>query len=525
MHWADFTAQKLSEIREGPYVSCSGITPSGEFHIGHLREILSAEMIHRACLDAGLNSKYIFIVDSMDPLRRVYSFLSDDYEKYIGCPLAFIPAPDVNGKPDLEGGSYADYFLNPFLDSLKKIGVEPEIIMNHEIYGNGGFSEKIHIAIEKRDQIREIIHSISGRELPEEWFPYNPLGSDGSMDGVTVTKYEYPLVHWTDRHGKSGFADIRKAEGKLPWRIDWAARWGIHGVTCEPAGKDHGAAGGSYDTGIPICRILGFEPPEKMVYEWIQVKGAGPMSSSSGNTIGPVEALNIVPPEIIRYLIAGTKMNKHIDFNTGSALFEIADEYERLVRSPPKENEEMSKRQKVAAATNIGALRLSQIKQGDDPSNSIAGVSFRHLSMLAQIKSEDTQVWQSLVKSGHLKGEPNDALRTRLARMRDWTGSAHFPEDARINIQKVITNEMKENISEDQIKFLKILSNSLSEVEWDNELITESIQECANLSEIKRRDAFLAIYWITLGKSFGPKASSLIFEIGKDEITKLIALI
>ena len=82
-----------------------------------------------------------------------------------------------------------------------------------------------------------------------------------------------------------------------------------------------------------------------------------------------------------------------------------------------------------------------------------------------------------------------------------------------------------ENISEEQIKFLKILSNSLSEIEWNNELITESIQECANLSEIKRRDAFLAIYWITLGKSFGPKASSLIFEIGKDEITKLIALI
>ena len=42
----------------------------------------------------------------------------------------------------------------------------------------------------------------------------------------------------------------------MPWRVDWAARWAIHGITCEPAGKDHGAAGGSYDT-IPICRLLG----------------------------------------------------------------------------------------------------------------------------------------------------------------------------------------------------------------------------------------------------------------------------
>ena len=53
MHWADFRAQRLSE-RDVPQVIVSGITPSGEFHIGHLREILTAEMIHRACLDACL---------------------------------------------------------------------------------------------------------------------------------------------------------------------------------------------------------------------------------------------------------------------------------------------------------------------------------------------------------------------------------------------------------------------------------------------------------------------------------------
>ncbi len=109
MHWADFTAAKLRQERGQQQVACSGITPSGEFHIGHLREILSAEMIHRACLDDGLDSRYIFIVDSMDPLRRVYPFLSDEYEQYIGCPLAFIPAPDSDGNPDPDAGSSVSY--------------------------------------------------------------------------------------------------------------------------------------------------------------------------------------------------------------------------------------------------------------------------------------------------------------------------------------------------------------------------------------------------------------------------------
>ena len=220
--------------------------PARELHhrvnsiLVHGREILSAEMIHRACLDSGLDSRYIFIVDSMDPLRRVYPFLSEEYEQYIGCPLAFIPAPNPDGNPDPNGVSYAEHFLGPpFLDALAEIGVFPEVIMNHETYASGQFAEKIDSAIEQADEIREIIESISGK-LDEDWFPYKPLGSDGSMDNVTVTGYEKPFVHWTDGHGNSGSADIRKAEGKLPWRIDWAARWGIHGITCEPAERWQG---------------------------------------------------------------------------------------------------------------------------------------------------------------------------------------------------------------------------------------------------------------------------------------------
>ena len=57
-------------------------------------------------------------------------------------------------------------------------------------------------------------------------------------------------------------------------------------------------------------------------------------------------------------------MNRHIDFNTGSALFQMADEYERLVANPPNTDaENLSKRQLVAAITQSGAMRLSQINR------------------------------------------------------------------------------------------------------------------------------------------------------------------
>ena len=62
-------------------------------------------------------------------------------------------------------------------------------------YANGKFAEKSRIACEKADEIREIIERVSGRELAEKWFPYNPYGHDGSLDGVTVTGFEWPYVY------------------------------------------------------------------------------------------------------------------------------------------------------------------------------------------------------------------------------------------------------------------------------------------------------------------------------------------
>ena len=155
-----------------------------------------------------------------------------------------IPPPDQDGKPDYKafetGRTYATHFLEPFLEAINQIGVKLTIIDNFTSYKNGDFYPYAKMVCQEPEKIREIIETISGRELSKDWFPWSPVDSKGSLDGVVVTGYEDPFVFWKDSHGVEGKSDISKGEGKLPWRIDWPARWGFNNISCEPFGKDHG---------------------------------------------------------------------------------------------------------------------------------------------------------------------------------------------------------------------------------------------------------------------------------------------
>ena len=526
MHWSDVMAQRLAE-RGQNHIVATGITPSGEFHIGHLREILTGDMIVRAAQKAGLNAELVFVVDNADPLRKVYPFLSDDYQAFIGHQLGSIPAPDANGHPDWsrfenEGWSYGDHFLAPFLDALAQIGVEPKLLPNLEAYQSGKFAAATKRACDEPGAIREIIERVSGRELSEDWFPWQPLDSKGSLDGVVVTGYEYPMVHWRDAHGIEGVSDITKGEGKLPWRLDWPAKWGFNGITCEPFGKDHGAAGGSYDTGKEIARFFGHEPPTPLTYEWISLRGQGAMSSSTGNTVGPIEALELVPPEILRYLIANSKPNKAIEFDTGMGLVNLADDFERWSSRDLQEelsDSSLSRRQRVQFEDTETALALASPKVGN--AVSATSVSFRHLALLAQIKTEDVEVWRSLAAS-HDVEEPTVELHDRLRRMRNWIASPHFPDEMRISVRKTPSEEALADLEAEHLQVINCLHKALSNQPWTNEGITAAFKDAAESSSTGMRQVYRACYAVFMGKERGPRLAPILANCDRTEMLDLV---
>ena len=526
MHWSDVMAERLAQ-RGDSHIVATGITPSGEFHIGHLREILTGDMIARAARRAGLDAELVFVIDNADPLRKVYPFLDASYEDFIGHQLGSIPAPDEHGKPDWkryneEGWTYGDHFLTPFLEALKLIGVTPRLLPNLEAYQSGKFSHAARIACDNPDAVREIIERVSGRELPLDWFPWQPLDSKGSLDGVKVTGYEFPFVHWTDSHGIAGRSNIENGEGKLPWRLDWPAKWGFNAITCEPFGKDHGAAGGSYDTGKEIALLFGHEPPAPLTYEWISLRGKGAMSSSSGNTVGPIEALGLVPPEILRFLVANSKPSKAIEFDTGMGLVNLADEYERLCARDFEEelaDPDLSRRKRVQIEDAKVALDLSVV---EETSASVAtSVSFRHLALLAQVKPDDEAVWASLRSTGTIT-EPSPPLIDRLSRMRSWISSEHFPDEMRIHLCSEPDVTALEQLTKEQRSVLSSLQTALESAPWTTEGITEAFKATATLRDVGMRDVYRASYALFMGTERGPRLAPILSNCDRNEMMELI---
>ena len=87
-HWADATAARVVECARPPVIS-TGISPSGEIHIGNMREVLTGDAVYRSLQDLGADARTNYVADNFDPLRRVYPFLDRaKYEPLIGRPLS-----------------------------------------------------------------------------------------------------------------------------------------------------------------------------------------------------------------------------------------------------------------------------------------------------------------------------------------------------------------------------------------------------------------------------------------------------
>ena len=68
-----------------------------------------------------------------------------------------------------------------------------------------------------------------------------------------------------------------------------------------------------------------------------------------------------------------------------------------------------------------------------------------------------------------------------------------------------------------------ILNEKLKKCEWENLEIVDSIKDAIRESGINGGEGFTSIYLVILGKESGPRAASLILEIGRDHVCGLLS--
>ncbi len=474
MHWVDAVVKD----QVGAQTVSTGISPSGPIHLGNLREIITGDLLNRGCKDKGLQSKLIYLADDMDPLRKKYPFLPEEYELQVGKPLRNIPSPD--GK-----GTYSEYFLSPFLKSAGELGIFPEAIRAGDLYRDGKMGEIIRVTIVNREKIRNIIEKVSGRELEKNWFPYNPVCSSCGRINTTVgLELKGDLVEYKCKCGNSGDANIFTEDGKLPWRIEWPAKWKILGVTIEPFGKDHGTVGGSYDTGKVIAEeIFDYPAPLPLMFERILLKGKGAMHSSTGIVIPASEILSFCPPEIVRFLMARVPSTRHIEFDPGMGFLSLMDEYQRMIK---EQKEEESRLIELTIPVKGKAQKI---------------LDYRHMATLVQIYSDARKLVDVLKRTGIDATTEEVSKLMKLAR--HWIDN-YAPDTFKFSIlpakQDVAISEVEREIISDFVAWA-----SKTDSTWEATEIHNAIHNIIKAHGTEPSEGFKAFYKILIGKERGPR--------------------
>ncbi|MGC9517624.1 MAG: lysine--tRNA ligase [Methanomicrobiales archaeon] len=517
-HWIERIAEDLLNWDVDDHVVASGTSISGSIHIGNSCDVFIANAVTKALKKLEKSSKTIWIADDHDPLRKVPFPLPESYEKYLGMPYSQIPCPEDCCD------NFVEHFEKPFLNTLEAFGINLEIYSGAQMYKEGVYNDYIRKSLENADNIRLIFNKYREHPLKEDWLPYNPIcESCGRVNTTYAFDYDGDTIYYRCECGNTSEMDIKTGDGKLTWRVEWAARWKILGVTCEPFGKDHAAHGGSYDVSKLISKeIFNYQAPYPVPYEWITLRGEA-MSKSKGVFFTPGQWLEIADPETLNYFIFRSKPMKHKDFNPSMPFLDFIEQYDRVERIYFNEDEAASEKEEEKLK------KIYDISKIEDLTEMPFQPSYRFLTVAYQIAEDDAEkIYKILKKNSQLPSEmshkefydisENDRQRlvNRIEQVKNWL-ELYAPDFVKFEVQEEMPDvKLSENQGEFILKVARILETS----DPTPEELHDEMYVLMRQLDMKPQKAFQAIYKILIGKKQGPRAASFVLSLDKDFVIK-----
>ena len=520
MFWAD----EIAASSVGPQVVNDSKTPSGTVHVGSLRGPVVVDTIARALRDAQVPVELRYGVDDMDPMDAQALLTPDAIERYMGVPLSHVPDPAGDCHP-----SYARHFAQVFVDTFDGLGIRPDTYYwMSEIYGSGAMDRYIRAALDAAATIREIYVRVAKVRHSEEWHPLFVICENCGRIGTTiVTGWDGERVHyecradlvtWASGCGHSGDVSPFGGRAKLPYNVDWAAKWDLFGVTIEPAGKDLSTAGGSRDRSDAIAReVLGNEPPRNVPYEFLNI-GGKKMSTSKGLGASAQQIVDVIPPEQLRLLFLRPKPNTAIEFDPDGtdAIPRLFEEFDRLASATagrevrgelPPDHERLFAMSLVDPDADVAAEAAAYRP------------AFSHLALLEQIPGVDVVERVTAEKGAPLTPREVEILEERRAAARAWL-ETYAPERARLTVHRDALPPAAADLDDSQRAFLEALAAGVEAGAWDGETVQTAIFATASALELPAGRAFIAIYLAFLGRPSGPRAGWLLAALDREFVIR-----
>lgn len=492
---------------EGEIVVSSGVSPSGTYHLGTLREVLTAEAIAREIRANGRQSRHIHVVDDLDVFRKVPVGVPEGFKQYLGMPLCDVPAPDGSEQ------SYADYFLADLLTASKELKLEMEVVRAHEKYRSGFFVSVIEEALKNIPTVRKILEEVSGRDLDEQWSPVQIM-EDGYLKNrqfVSIDSRKKEIIY-KDKDGNEQAKSYQKGEVKLSWRIDWPARWSLLGVDAEPFGRDHATKGGSYDTGKRIVKeVFDGEAPVPIPYHFINRSGeTKKMSKSAGDTITAAELLQVLPAEIVWYFLLRMSPDRQLFFDEGQTLMRLVDEFSELLAKPDKTDQEQ---------------QLVRICTEGISKKTISNVPFSHLVASYQASLKDPQKTLDIIgRTEHSTAvdDQKEAILEELKFIDNWL-QKWAPDDIKFELTEQVDAS---SLNDAQKQFLIDLAGKIENAPEtaDGEWFHQAIYELKDSSGMGPKELFTTLYKILINKTAGPRAGWFLSILPRDWLIKRLRL-
>ncbi|MBU4535909.1 MAG: lysine--tRNA ligase [Euryarchaeota archaeon] len=521
-HWIERIADELKDWDVDNHVVASGTSISGSIHIGNSCDVFIANAVSKALINNESSSRTIWIADDHDPLRKVPYPLPESYEKYLGLPYSQIPCPEGCCE------SFVEHFQKPFLDTLDDFGIELEAYSGAQMYKDGLYDDYIRKSLEKAPEIREIFNKYRETPLKEDWLPYNPICKDcGRVNTPYAYSYQEDEISYRCSCGFDGTMDIKSGDGKLTWRVEWAARWKIFNITCEPFGKDHAASGGSYDVSSIISReIFDYKSPYPVPYEWITLKGDA-MSKSQGVFFTPGEWLEIGPAESLYYFLFRSKPMKHKDFSPEMPFLDFVEQFDRVEQIYFGEEQAASEKEEKKLK------KIYQVSQIQNHTELPFRPSYRFLTVAHQIAGDDLEnIYQILKRNSQLSDKmaslsfedlsdsQKEQLDKRVTQVKNWLDK-YAPPFVKFQVQEKIPPV---TLSSEQGSFLRDMATLLEERNLNPEELHDEMYTILRKYDLKPQKAFQALYRVIINKKMGPRAASFILSLDKDFVIKRLRM-